>query len=64
MTSISYKTLWTRHLSFLSPILSRRIIEIVIVLILITQSHAQSAWDHVVDFDQKFKIQQHQAKNV
>lgn len=34
----------------------KKLIEIVIVLILITQSHAQQAWDHIVDLDQNYQL--------
>lgn len=34
----------------------KKIIELVIVLLLITQSYAQQVWDHVVDLDQNYQI--------
>lgn len=34
----------------------KKLIEIVIALLLITQSHAQQVWDHVVDLDQNYQL--------
>jgi hypothetical protein len=35
----------------------KKLIELVIVLFLIIQSHAQQVWDHVVDLDQNYQLQ-------
>lgn len=54
----------TMHQHFLSKMARqaynvprKKLIELVIVLFLITQSHAQQVWDHVVDLDQNYQLQ-------